>query len=154
MYNNSYKCKCLLFGDNYVYAHWEPYTYISKARRPPRRCRSCRPPPPVDRREPSRGGDPFSAPTHKHSKNKVIFVPENKHWPYNIYIFQSTQLGTELCPFLRLWDIPAPKHRPLFSFPAGAPLPLPHTIWPQTPGQILRWFTASVVRGGGGWPTA
>lgn len=26
-----------------------------------------------------------------------------------IYIFQSTQLETELCPFLRLWNIPAPN---------------------------------------------
>lgn len=60
----------------------------------------------------------------------------------HMYVFHSTQLETELCPFLRLWNTPVPNTG-LYSPVMWAPLT--HSIWPQTLRQILHWFIALTI---------
>lgn len=61
-----------------------------------------------------------------------------------IYVFHSTQLETELCPFLRLWNPPAPNTG--LCSPVVWAL-LTHTIWPQTLRWIPHWFMAPAIWG-------
>lgn len=60
----------------------------------------------------------------------------------HMYVFHSTQLEPELCPFLRLWNTPVPNTG-LYSPVMWAPLT--HSIWPQTLRQILHWFIALTI---------